>query len=87
VRYDDTAGCRPTTGTDGFSVTVTRVLRHDGEVADRNVFTSSYHPTGTVVCHAAGQSSGDGGSSPTPTPTPPGDGHGHGKGRGHGPPH
>jgi hypothetical protein len=87
VRYDDTAGCRPTTGTDGFSVTVTRVLRHDGEVADRNAFTSRYHPTGTVVCHAAGQSSGDGGSSPTPTPTPTGDGHGHGKGRGHGPPH
>jgi hypothetical protein len=83
VTYDDTAGCRPTTGTDGFSVTVTRVLRHDGEVAARHAFTSRYHATGTVVCHAPAQRSG--GSSPAPTPTPPG--HGHGKRHGHGPPH
>ena len=84
VTYDDTARCRPTTGTEGFTVTVTRILRRDGDVADRHAFTSSYHPTRTVVCRGRGGSTG-GGGAPSPTPTP-GPGHGQGHGHGHGPP-
>jgi hypothetical protein len=63
-------------------VTVTRTLRHDGEVADRHAFTSRYHPTRTVVCHSAGSGGGDG---PGPAPIPPGD-DGPGHGHRHGPP-
>lgn len=82
VSHDRSAGCRPVTGTEGFTVTVTRTLRHDGEVADRHAFTSRYHPTRTVVCHRAGS---DGGDGPVPVPTPPGD-DGPGHGHRHGPP-
>lgn len=86
VRYDATAGCRPATGTDGFTVTVTRVLRHDGEIADRGAFTSTYRATPTVVCHSASTGSGSG-PAPAPAPTPtPGPGPGPGNGHGHGPP-
>jgi hypothetical protein len=91
VTYDDSAGCRPTTGTEGFAVTVTRVLRTDGQVVVGHAFPSTYHATGTVVCQARPQPSADSGTSPAPTPTPPGQGHGHGNGHGnghgHGPPH
>lgn len=91
VTYDASRGCRPTTGTEGFSVTVNRVLRHDGKVADRHAFTSRYHATRTVVCGSSGGSTGGGGSGPAPGPTPtppsgPGNGQGNGHGHGHGPP-
>jgi hypothetical protein len=76
VTYDGSAGCRPTTGTAGFTVTVTRLLRH-GAQRQRDSFTSSYRPTPTVRCTATAPPSGGGtGGSP---------GHGHGHGHGHGP--
>jgi vancomycin resistance protein YoaR len=55
VVHDDTARCRPTTGTAGFAVTVIRVLRRHGQdsVAARQPFTSHYGPGRTVVCGKA----------------------------------
>lgn len=87
VTYDDSRGCSPTTGSDGFRVTVDRVLRHDGSVAARKRFTSTYQATGTVVCRSSSGPKPGGGGSPGPGPAPspsppPGPGHGHG----HGPP-
>lgn len=73
VTYDGSAGCRPTTGTEGFTVTVTRLLRHDAQ-RQRDSFTSSYLPTPTVRCVATPPPGGGTGGSP-----------GHGHGHGHGP--
>ena len=76
VTYDASPGCRPATGTDGFTVAVTRVVRRSGQrqVDHRQVFTSSYRPTPTVRC----------GSAPNGSVGGPGDGHGGGNGGGHG---
>lgn len=57
VTYDDSAGCRPTTGSEGFTVSVQRIRRHQGR-SDRATFRSSYRATPTVRC----------GKAPTPEP-------------------
>ncbi|MBX6384665.1 MAG: VanW family protein [Microbispora sp.] len=43
-------GCVPTPGQPGFTATVTRVLRQDGEVVSRQTFRASYRPRAGVVC-------------------------------------
>lgn len=61
VTYDDTPGCRPRTGSEGFTVAVQRTRRHQGQ-QDQETFRTSYHATPTVRCGTAPQ--------PTPQPTP-----------------
>ncbi|MFI7031493.1 VanW family protein [Microbispora rosea] len=43
-------GCVPTQGQPGFTASVTRVLRQDGEVVSRQTFRTSYHAQAPVVC-------------------------------------
>lgn len=86
VRYDDSAGCRPTPGAEGFTVAVTRLLRAPGKrkVDQRQAFTSTYRPAPAVRC--GGAPSGSSGGTATGPGTGPGNGHGGGNGGGPGGP-
>lgn len=49
--HDSSADCQPYPGgEDGFSVTISRKVLHDGQVVKENSFNHSYNPDNPVVC-------------------------------------
>ncbi|MFI2366140.1 VanW family protein [Promicromonospora sp. NPDC019610] len=49
--HDSSADCQPYPGgEDGFSVTISRKVLHDGKVVKENSFNHSYNPDNPVVC-------------------------------------
>nr|BFF20733.1 hypothetical protein GCM10025730_42540 [Promicromonospora thailandica] len=57
--HDSSAGCQPYPGgEDGFSVTISRKVLHDGKVVKENSFNHSYNPDNPVVCDGSKGSDG-----------------------------
>lgn len=50
--YDESPGCVPSTGSRGFSISVTRRLIKDGKTMRTETFPTTYKPTPNVICRA-----------------------------------
>lgn len=48
--HDTSAGCVPQSPSDGFDVTVGRILKQDGKVVKSSSFTTHYIPEDLVIC-------------------------------------
>ncbi|USQ81014.1 VanW family protein [Ornithinimicrobium faecis] len=50
VKTDDSENCLPQSPQQGFTITVTRILSQSGSEADRQSYTTTYHPSDQVTC-------------------------------------
>lgn len=50
TRTDDGENCLPQSPQQGFTITVTRILSQSGSEADRQSYTTTYHPSDKVTC-------------------------------------
>jgi hypothetical protein len=56
---DSSAGCEPYPGgEDGFSVTISRKVLHNGQLVKENSFNHTYNPDNPVVCDKSQGSNG-----------------------------
>lgn len=49
-RTDDSEDCLPQSPQQGFTITVSRILYQSGSEADRQSYTTTYHPSDQVTC-------------------------------------
>lgn len=50
TKTDDSENCLPQSPQQGFTITVTRILSQSGSEADRQSYTTTYHPSDKVTC-------------------------------------